>query len=233
MAEHAKRHLWLNTVIAGVALSATVALTITSYREYQLKAESIGLAASLFLECPLGFQDSEQARYVTLCWKVEAANQSENRISIVKQRIVRMLDDGLELFNPGDVMEVDDERSLSMPLILDRGEVHTYTLRTNVGAPTELTQIARRLSDGKISPQIESQEVTLRSLELVALNHDLDLLGNNLVRRKTPTGLSWTPARDAKAYVAEFRVLTGRGNVFAARLIYPDRSFRSSHWAGP
>lgn len=226
MAEHTRLHLWLNTVIASGALVASLALTVMSYREYQLKGESIGLLAYFWPDCALA---SEDTGHVTLCWRIHISNQSDNRTSIIRLRIWRESDDEKPLFStPNDVLEEMSGQSTTTPIVLDGGESRTYTAKISVAVPKQIVDFAQQLSKGKISlpliyPQNAPPQITLRDLEWVAKDHDFDLLGNQLVRRNSsPSVISLYEPLVRKTLKASLTVFTGRGNSFAAQMIYPD-----------
>jgi hypothetical protein len=56
MAEHTRLHLWLNTVIALVAVAASATSGYYNWQTYNLKTESLGFTINATYECPLEFQ---------------------------------------------------------------------------------------------------------------------------------------------------------------------------------
>ena len=89
MAEHTKAHLWVNTGIAALALLASGASAIFTYRNFNLSTESIGLTATFTYDCLWSFSAAisgstkTKRSQVGLCWKLLVSNQSTARVSIV------------------------------------------------------------------------------------------------------------------------------------------------------
>jgi hypothetical protein len=126
-----------------------------------------------------------------------------------------------------DILEDKNGQAVTVPIVLDGGESRTYTVKIDVAVPKQIVEIAQQLSEGKISPltvgRIMPPQITLHDLEWVATDHDFDLLGNQLVRRNTsPSTYSLDEPPGRKMLRASLTVSTGRGNTFAARMIYPE-----------
>jgi hypothetical protein len=79
MAEHTKAHLWINTIIAGLAFLASGASAIFTYRNFNLSTESIGLSGSFTYDCLLSTgkrvssSNNKPVSEVGLCWNPRRA----------------------------------------------------------------------------------------------------------------------------------------------------------------
>lgn len=214
MAEHTRAHLWLNTIIAFIALGISAWSGYVAWQTYHLKTESLGFTVNATYECPLEFRKLGNEGVLSLCWLVTITNQSDIRISIVRVQAFDVTDNG-PIFRSGfSILENARGEAISPPLSLGPGEPQQYIMRVPVSVPAAVASLAETLPHG----------VSLHQLQSLALRSSLDVIGNKVDVKyfddqKREAAVSWKYGM--RVAIGEIHFFTGRGNMFSAQMSFP------------
>jgi hypothetical protein len=221
MAERASVHDWSNTILAAVALIVSAASLFFSWRSNEAKKEALGMVVRSAYDCRTEYHGGREAGQIGLCWSVTLANESENRLSIVEQRIFDIQDGNTAWLGGFQNLEAANGVPLQLPITLDGGEAKEIFVRGGVMVPREVAQ--------KIAQMPEFQNHTLGSVPLEAVRRTLamarvDFIGNTV----EPTiidgqymGFSLSIPPPLKGVVNVLTLTTGRGATFSTRMTYP------------
>ena len=227
LAEQTKRHLWVNTAIAGGALAISAIAVFISWQSYSLNVESFGFNSSFTYDCPLSIGLSKEnnspstGTTLGLCWQVTMANQSGSRASAVKFSSSRASENRVsENKNSRELLTVVYEIKggiVSLPMSFDGGEARTLIAVILLPVTDALGSMIS--GDSKRSQRIE----TFNDVAAIASKAKLDVLGNPVsVDELASFGYLIRYPSDYKKTVITFRAHTGRNKVFETQLTYPD-----------
>lgn len=219
MAERSSAHEWFNTAVAVIALLVAATSAYFSWRAGEAKKEALGIFVRPVLDCRTEYHGGDEGGQIGLCWAATLANESENRLSIVDQRILDIQDGDTMLIGGFHNLEAARGTPLPLPIILDAGEAKEIFVRGGVIVPSMVAHV--------IAEMPEFRNHTLGSLPLASVQHTLataklDFLGNKV----DPTvvdgkymGFSISPP--FKRVINVLTLTTGRGATFSARMTYP------------
>lgn len=224
MAEHSKLHLWLNTLIACIAIGVSAFSAFVSWKSYSVNVEAFGFGSNFTYDCPLlvGFmstRDKKSVPSIGLCWQVVVANQSSSRASITFAKSSTMLSDARSSEPaPVELLDRKGTTKLSMPASFEDGEARTIIVR--VGVP--ITDAFGKIINDTIKSQA-AQFRTLADAAAVAAQAKLDVLGNPAsVSELGGFGYIMTPSPRYQKTVVVLRLHSGRDKVFETELTYPN-----------
>jgi hypothetical protein len=229
LTQRSSAHEWFNTAIAAVALLVSGTSAYFAWQSNQAKEESLAMVVRPLGDCRTEYHGGPEAGQIGLCWAVTLANQSENRLSIVDQRVFDIQDGKTAWIGGFQNLEAANGTPLALPMTLDGGEAREIFVRGAVMVPPAVAHA--------IAQMPEFQNHTLGSLPLASVQRalamaNLDFIGNKV----DPTiidgkylGFSMSPP--VKGVVNVLTVTTGRGATFSARMTYPPDFDR--HQAAP
>lgn len=211
MAEHTKLHLWINTLIAAMALFASAASAFVSWQTYKAKSESIGFSpSSLDPSCKLEIHKSlvGSVNAVDLCWLVTLSNQSDATISLVDSSVDsdQEVAFGNMTFNTHNFVQDTHDSPVSLPIVLEAGTARTYMFRIPLLMPGDVSALADAFAKSNAG-----SPATYDNFETYLLMHLTDYSGNNLI-------IYSALFQFLTGSTAEVRFTSGRGNVFTTTL---------------
>jgi hypothetical protein len=214
MAEHTRFHLWFNTVVASVALAASATSGYFAWKTYNLKTEALGFTINPTYECRLEFQKVGDEGLLSLCWVVIITNQSDIPISIVRFQAFDVSDNNRVFRSGFSALENARGEAISPPLSLGAGEPLQYLMRVPISVPAAVAALVETLP----------QNSTLHQLQSLTLKTGLDVVGNKVEVKyfdelKQQASVAWIYGM--RVALGEIRFLTGRGNMFVARMSFP------------
>lgn len=223
MAEHSKLHLWLNTLIACIAIGVSAFSAFVSWKSYSVNVEAFGFGSNFTYDCPLlvGFmstRDKKSVPSIGLCWQVVVANQSSSRASIIRYSSTMLSDARSSEPAPAELLDRKGTTELSMPISFEGGEARTIIVRVSVPITDAFGKI--------INDTIKSQAAQFRTLAdaaAVAAQAKLDVLGSPAsVSELGGFGYIMTPSPRYQKTVVVLRLHSGRDKVFETELTYPN-----------
>jgi hypothetical protein len=209
-------HEWLNSGVAVVALLLSLASAYFAWQSNRAKAEALSMTVQPTGACRMEYQGGDKFDEIGLCWAVTLANDSEDRLSIVKYRVFNIVDGKPAWIGGFQNLESADGRQLSLPISLDAKQI---IVRSPVMVPAEVAQAIAQL------PQYTTH--SLASLPLGAIQRDLvakklDFIGNKVEPIITDGQITgWSIPPPFKTSVSVLAVKTGRGATFSATMTYP------------
>jgi hypothetical protein len=214
MAEHTQFHLWLNTAVAFVALSASATSGYFAWQTYKLKVESLGFTIKQTLDCPAKFQKYGKEGFLSLCWDVTITNQSDTRISIVRFQAFDVSNKNVTFAGGFPTLENRRGETIHPPLSLGAGEPQQYLMRVPFLIPSTVAAIAETLPKG----------ATLNQLQDLAFGSGLDIIGNKVDvqffgEQNQSRLASWN--KEMRIVTGAIHFVTGRGNIFIAQMSFP------------
>jgi hypothetical protein len=214
MAEHTRLHLWLNTTIALIAAAVSATSGYFAWQTYKMKTESLGFTVNPTYDCPIEFRKIGDERLLSLCWLVTVTNQSDTRTSIVRYQEFDASDKGAVFRSGFSPLENFRGEAIHPPLSLDAGEPQQYLMRVAFTVPAGVAQLAETLP----------QSASLHQLQSLTAKAGLDVVGNKVTVKyfdedKQHATIVWPS--DMRVVIGEIRFLTGRGNLFVARMSFP------------
>lgn len=211
MAEHSKTHLWLNTIIACLALAASAGSSFVAWRSYQLRTESLGFVSRFTSDCKVEYDGGA----LGLCWVLTITNLSDSRTSIVGAQTFSLEHDSLVLRSGFTTIETEKgEDALAVSaIVLDGGEARSYIVRIPFGVIEEFGKVM----DGVIKPA-NGFPMRIRDLEDKLGLSSVELIGTKIAG---PMGDIGTLKPRA---IGQISLTTGREHSFTARVVYPPES---------
>lgn len=219
LTQRSSAHEWFNTAIAVVALLVSGTSAYFAWQSNRAKQEALGLIVRPVGDCRTEYHGGPERGEIGLCWAVTLANESENRLSIVDQRIFDIQDGKTGWIGGFQNLEAADGVPLALPITLNGGEAREIFVRGGVMISATVAHA--------ITQMPEFQNHSLGSLPLgsvqraLAMAH-LDFIGNKV----DPTiidgkyaGFSISPP--VKGVVNVLTLTTGRGATFSTRMTYP------------
>ena len=219
MAERASVHEWSNTILAAVALIVSAASLFFNWRSNEAKKEALGTIVHAVSNCRTEYQGGPDAGQIGLCWSITLANESENKLSIVEQRVFSLRDGNKVWFGNFQDLETANGVPIQLPITLDGGEAREILVRGGVMVPREVAQAIAHM------PEFESH--TLAALPLATVQQKLamaklDFIGNKvepIIVNGQYLGFSITTPWIEMVNV--LTLTTGRGATFSTRMTYP------------
>jgi hypothetical protein len=222
MAEHSKLHLWLNTLIAGIAIAVSAFSAFVSWKSYSINVETFVFSSSFTYDCPfmIGMSTKDKSVHSTigLCWQVVISNQSSSRASIIYPEASMLSDDHSS--EPLAPMLLDRKGTeLSMPISFEGGEARTIVVLVSL----PITDAFGKIVNDTIKSQAGGQFRTLADAAAVAAQAKMDVLGNPVsVSEFGRFGYVVTPSPRYQNTVVVLRLHSGRDKVFETQLTYPN-----------
>lgn len=224
--KQSKAHLWVNSIIAALALGVAGISAYTSWQANSLNHEESSLlrredisasAAPAEVGCKFGIAedtyDGKRHNDLLMCWHVVIANKSELRIAFVDD--VAGVPPGYSF--PGlNALEDSNGSILSYPIVLDGGQALSFVVRWPIEIPDRIASLAADLQYkiGTVAP------FSLDALVNKAHSVGFDLLGNEM--RKDKTGYRYIQPLEKMSFASEnFSLCTGRRTCFDISLGYP------------
>jgi hypothetical protein len=145
---------------------------------------------------------------------VTITNQSDTRTSVVRFQEFEASDKGAIFRSGFSPIENSRGEAIHPPLSLDAGEPQQYLMRVAFSVPADVAQLAETLP----------QNATLHQLQYLTLKAGLDIIGNKVTVKyfdedKQHATTTWPSYMHVA--IGEIRFLTGRGNLFVARMSFP------------
>jgi hypothetical protein len=209
----------VNTAVAVVALLVSWTSAYFTWQSNQAKQEALGMVVRLVGDCRTEYHGGPDAGQIGLCWAVTLANESENRLSIVDQRVFDIQNGNTAWIGGFQNLEAANGIPLALPITLDGGEAREIFVRGAVMVPPVVAHA--------IAQMPEFQNHTLGSLPLASVQRalataNLDFIGNKVdptIIDGKYSGFSISPP--LKGVVNVLTLTTGRGATFSARMTYP------------
>ena len=231
LAEHSRFHSWFNTALACIAIVVSTSSAIVSWKSYSLNVEFFGFSNDFTYDCPIEFgamrevEEKQSHAYVGLCWQMTIANQSGSRVSIVNVSSTFPLEGHPPRKWAASFLD-QEGHSVAAPISFDGGEARTLVVR--LGAP--ITDALWTIIDDAVKPQHDTTKPrastleTLNDVASLAAQAKLDVIGNPVSVEEVGdlTYLIVFPS-DYKKTIVNFRVQTGRNNVFDTQLTFPNK----------
>ena len=219
MALQSLPHEWFNTAVAVVALLVSGTSAYFTLQSNWAKQEALRVVVRPVGDCRTEYHGGPEAGQIGLCWAVTLANESENRLSIVDQRVFDIQDGNTAWIGGFQNLEAANGIPLALPITLDGGEAREIFVRGAVMVPPAVAHAIAQM------PQF--QDHTLGSLPLASVQRtlamaNLDFIGNKVdptIIDGKYSGFSISPP--VKGVVNVLALTTGRGATFSARMIYP------------
>jgi hypothetical protein len=219
MAQRSSTHEWVNTAVAVVALLVSGTSAYFSWESNRAKQEALAMVVRPVGDCRTEYHGGPEAGQIGLCWAVTLANESENRLSIVDQRIFDIQDGNTSWIGGFQNLELANGTPLGLPITLDGGEAREIFVRGGVMVPPAVAHA--------IAQMPEFVNHTLGALPLASVQRalaiaNLDFIGNKVdptIMDGKYTGFSISPPM--KGVVNVLTLTTGRGVTFSTRMTYP------------
>jgi hypothetical protein len=219
LAQGSSAHEWINTAIAVVALLVSGTSSYFTWQSNRAKQEALGIVVRPVGDCRTEYYGGAETGQIGLCWAVTLANESENRLSIVDQRVFDIQDGNTTWIGGFQNLEGANGVPLALPITLDGGEAREIFVRGAVMVPPAVARA--------ISQMPEFQNHTLGSLPLASIQRalamaNLDFIGNKvdpMIVDGKFSGFSISPP--VKGVVNVLTLTTGRSATFSARMTYP------------
>lgn len=230
MAKRSSSHEWLSTAISLVALIVSGLSAYFTWQSNEAKQEALSMVVRPVLDCRTEYHGGAAMGEIGLCWAVTLANESENRLSIVAQKILDIQDGTTAWIGGFQNLESENGVSLPLPISLDGGEAREIFVRGAIMVPPAVSQA--------IAAMPEFQNHTLNKLPLATVQQvlalqKLDFIGNKVepnILEGRYSGFSISPP--IKGVVNVLTLTTGRGALFSVRLTYPP-DFDQQHFPTP
>jgi hypothetical protein len=204
-----KVHEWINSLGVVAALGVSIYF---GWRTDRLKSESLLITGHPTSTCSV----KVGAAVSGVCWSVIVANESENRLSIVRANWRRILLGGVAVL--GFDYLSSDQKPLAFPINLDGGEGKQIIVRAFLLLTSDVADINRSLGED----QRHDQSLPLRNVQLRFAAEGLDVLGNNVNPvRDGKDVISWRWESPFRQEVDLLTLRTGRGGEFSTTLAYP------------
>jgi hypothetical protein len=174
--ERASFHEWSNTILAAIALIVSGTSLFFTWRSNQAKNEALGTVVRPVKDCRTEYAGGPEAGQIGLCRAVTLANESENRLSIVDQRVLNIQDGKTNLLGGFQNLETANGVPLQLPIALDGGEAKEIFVRGGVMVPRAVAQT--------IAQMPEFKNHTLGSLPLEAVQRALAIAGLDFVGKQ-------------------------------------------------
>ena len=219
MAQRSSAHEWINTFIAVVAILVAGTSVYLTWQSNLAKEEALSMVVRPVGDCRTEYHGGPEAGDIGLCWAVTLANESENRLSIVEQRVFNIQDGHTAWIGGFQNLEGANGIPLALPITLDGGEAREIFVRGPVMVPAAVAHA--------IAQMPEFQNHALGSLPLASVQRtlamaNLDFIGNKVdptIIDGKYSGFSISPP--VKGVVSVLTLTTGRGAIFSARMTYP------------
>lgn len=219
LAQRSSGHEWFNTAIAVVALLVSGTSAYFALQSNWAKQEALRMVVRPVGDRRTEYHGGPEEGQIGLCWAVTLANESENRLSIVDQRVFDIQDGNAAWIGGFQNLEAANGIPLALPITLDGGEAREIFVRGAVMVPPAVAHAIAQM------PQF--QDHTLGSLPLASVQRTLAIANLDFIGNKVdPTmidgkysGFSISPP--VKGVVNVLTLTTGRGATFSARMTYP------------
>lgn len=219
MAQRSSAHEWFNTAVALVALLVSGTSAYFARQSDRVKQEALSMVVRPVGDCRTEYRGGPEAGQIGLCWAVTLVNGSENRLSIVDQRIFDIQDGNTTWIGGFQTLETANGIPLALPIAIDGGGAREIFVRGAVIVPPAVAHA--------IAEMPEFQNNTLGSLPLASVQRalamaKLDFIGNKVdpqVVDGRDSGFSISPP--LKGVVNVLTLTTGRGAAFSAHMTYP------------
>ena len=222
MAQRSSAHEWFNTAVAVIALLVSGTSAYFTWQSNQAKQEALGMVVRPVGDCRTEYHGGPEAGLIGLCRAVTLANESENRLSIVDQRVFDIQDGDTAWIGGFQNLEAANGIPLALPIILDGGEAREIFVRGAVMVPSDVAHAIAQMPEFK---NHTLSSVPLASVQRALAMANLDFIGNKVnptIIDGKYTGFSVSPPlKGVVRVVSVLTLTTGRGATFSARTTYP------------
>lgn len=210
---------WFSIAIAIGALAVSAYAVVQARQANQARKELVTITAEANETCQAEYIRIGNRGELGLCWSVILANDSEDRLSIIKYRVFSVQHGQLAWFGGFRNLEGEDGKPISPPLILNGGEARRVIVRAGFPVPAAVARVIGRMPEFKSAAHAP---VSLGRVQHALAAAGLDYIGNSVQRMFYEGKLfGWALSPGARKAVAVLHVETGRGNEFSKTMSYP------------